>query len=263
MKRMLLVTMLLLGGCAGSPPSQDNYSGTGVVGNESSERHRARIHTDLGAGYYAQRQMAVALEEFSTAIQIDPGYAQAHNGLGLVYSTLREDDKAEASFRRALQLDSGNSESHNNYGTFLCSRNRVDESIKEFLAALKNPLYPTPESAWMNAGICAMKKGDDKNAETYLQNALQAQPGLRNANYQLASLYFQRGDYALANKYIQQTLQGNDPTPDMVLLGLRIARAVGDRNAEASLGMLLRNKFPNSVQAKAAEMDSAAPQEKK
>lgn len=261
MKRLLLAAMLL-GGCAGTPTNQDNYS-TGAGGKESSERHRARIHTELGAGYYAQRQMAVALEEFSTAIQIDPSYAQAHNGLGLVYGTLREDDKAEASFRRALQLDAGNSESHNNYGTFLCSRNRVDESIKEFLVALKNPLYPTPETAWLNAGICAMKKGDDKNAETYLKNALQAQPGLRNANYQLANLYYSRGDHAQANKYIQPALQDNDATPDMVLLGLRIARAVGDRNAEASLGMLLRNKFPDSVQAKAAEPDAATPPETK
>jgi Tfp pilus assembly protein PilF len=43
----------------------------------------------------------------------------------------------------------------------------------------------------------------------------------------------------------------------MVLLGLRIARATGDRNAEASLSMLLRNKFPNTTQARAAESDTA------
>lgn len=260
MKWWLAVTMLLLASCAGTtPPSRDNYSGTGAgIGNESAERHRARIHTDLGAGYYAQRQMAVALEEFSSAVQIDPSYAQAYNGLGLVYASLREDDKAEVNFRKSVQLDPSNSETRNNYGTFLCTHNRVDESIKEFLAALQNPLYVTPESAWMNAGICSLKKGDNKNAETYLLNAVQIQPGLRNANYQLANLYFKRGDKILANKYIQFALQDGDPTPDIVWLGLRIARAVGDNDAEASLGMLLRNRFPDSEQAKAAERESAA-----
>lgn len=256
MKRLLWVA-LLLGGCAGAPTNQDS-SGSG----ESSARHRARIHTDLGSGYYAQRNIAVALEEFTAAVRIDPSYAQAHNGLGLVYAMLHEDDKADASFRKALQLDAANSESHNNYGTFLCSRNRVDESIKEFLAALKNPLYTTPETAWLNAGICALKKGDDKNAETYLQNALSGQPNLRAAHYQLANIYYGRGQIAPANTHIQQALQYPDPSPDMVLLGLRIARAVGDRNTEASLAMLLRNKFPNSVQAKAAEQDAAQTEKK-
>lgn len=253
MKRWLAVAMLVLAGCAGTPAGKDNYSGTATsLGNESPERHRARIHTDLGAGYFAQKQMAVALEEFSSAVQIDPGYAQAYNGLGLVYATLREDEKADANFRKAVQLDPGNSESHNNYGTFLCSRDHVDASIKEFMAALKNPLYATPETAWANAGICALKKGDSKNAETYLLNAVQIQPGLRNANYQLANIYFKQGNNALANKYIQAALQAGDPTPDIVWLGLRVARAVGDSNAEASLAMLLRNQFPESEQAKAA-----------
>jgi len=253
MKCWLAIAMLLLAGCAGTPASKDNYSGTGAgLNNESPERHRARIHTDLGAGYYAQKQIAVALEEFSSAVQIDPSYAQAYNGLGLVYATLREDDKAEASFRKAVQLDPGNSESHNNYGTFLCSRDHIDASVKEFMAALKNPLYTTPESAWMNAGICSLKKGDDKNGETYLLNAVQIQPELRNANYQLANLYFKRGSTGLANKYIQAALQSGDPTPDMVWLGLRVARAIGDHNAEASLALLLRNQFPESEQAKAA-----------
>lgn len=257
--KWLLLVVLLLGGCAGAPTSKDNsYSGTTTsAGNETQERHRARIHTDLGAGYFAQKQLAVSLEEFSTAARIDPNYAPAQNGLGLVYAALREDDQAEASFRRAIQLDSGNSESHNNYGTFLCSRNRIDESVKEFLTALKNPLYATPETAWLNAGTCALKKGDDKNAETYFLNALQAQPGLRSANYQLANIYFNRGDAALANKYIQQALQEGDPTPEVALLGLRIAKAIGDSNGEASLAMLLRNRFPDSEQAKAAEALSA------
>jgi type IV pilus assembly protein PilF len=256
MRRSLLI-IILLAGCAGNPGEQDKSSS---VTGESAVRNRAHIHTDLGAGYYSQGQMAVALDEFSTAVKIDPSYAPAHNGLGLVYAALREDDKAEVNFRQALQLDPASSETHNNYGAFLCSRNRVDESINEFHAALKNPLYSSPESAWLNAGICALKKGDDKNAEVFLKNALQAQPGLRNANYQLAVIYFSRDDAKLADNYFQQAMQGGNPSPEMLWLGVRIARAIGDNNAESSLGMLLRNKFPESEQAKALRAESAAQQ---
>lgn len=248
MKKSLLMLLLMLVGCAGQPGSQQTYANSG---SDSVSRNRAHIHTDLGAGYFSQGQMAVALSEFLTATQVDSGYAPAHNGLGLVYAALKEDEKAESSFRRSLQLDPESSESHNNYGTFLCSRNRVDESVREFMAALKNPLYSTPESAWLNAGICTLKKGDDKNAENYLKNALQIQPGLRGAHYQLVNVYFNRGEYGLANEHFQQSMQSGEPTPEALWLGIRIAREVNDRNAEASYGMLLRNKYPNSEQAKA------------
>lgn len=249
MKKSLLMVLIILAGCAGQPGSRNTYANASGV--DSAIRNRAHIHTDLGSGYFAQGRMAVALEEFSTAAQIDSSYAPAHNGLGLVYSALGEDEKAENSFRRALQLDSVSSEAHNNYGTFLCSRNRVDDSVKEFLAALKNPLYSTPETAWLNAGICALKKGDDKNAEGYLKNALQTEPRLRGAHYQLSNVYFKRGEYELANQHFQQFMQSGEPTPEALLLGMRIAHEVNDRNAEASYGMLLRNKYPNSEQAKA------------
>lgn len=247
-KTLLMMLFSVLVGCAGQPGSQNNYANSG---NDTAIRNRAHIHTDLGSGYFGQGRIAVALEEFSAAVQIDPSYAPAHNGLGLVYAALREDEKAESSFRRSLQLDPESSESHNNFGTFLCSRNRVDDSIKEFLAALKNPLYSSPESAWLNAGICALKKGDDKNAEGYLKNALQIQPDLIGAHYHLANLYFNRSEQALANEHMQQFMRTGNPTPESLWLGIRIAREVNDRNAEASYGMLLRNKFPNSEQAKA------------
>lgn len=256
MRTYLVVLLAALAGCA-SQPSVEGTDAYANTGNESPTRYRARLHTDLGSGYYAQGQIAVALEEFSTAAKIDPTYAQAHNGLGLVFAALREDEKAESSFKRAIQLDPASSESHNNYGTFLCSRNRIDESIKEFMAALKNPLYPTPESAWLNAGICALKKGDDANAETYLLNALQLRPELRVASYQLAKLYFSRGEATAADKYFQQSMQGADPTPEMLWLGIRIARAVGDKNAESSHAMLLRNRFPDSDEAKMLRAESA------
>ncbi len=252
-KTLLLVLLIALGGCAGQSGPQANYANNG---GDSATRNRARIHTDLGSGYFGQGRIAVALEEFSAAVQIDSGYAPAHNGLGLVYAALREDDKAESSFRRSLQLDPESSESHNNFGTFLCSRNRVDDSIKEFMAALKNPLYTTPESAWLNAGICALKKGNDKDAEGYLKNALQAQPDLIGVHYHLASLYFNRGEHELASQHMQQFMRSGNPTPESLWMGIRIAREVNDRNAEASYGMLLRNKFPNSEQAKALRTDS-------
>jgi type IV pilus assembly protein PilF len=238
--------MLCLNACSNAPAKPREYAG----GVESNQQERARIHTELGAGYYAQNQLAIALEEFNEAIAIDPDYAYAYNGLGLVYAALKEDAKADANFKKSLQLEPGNSESHNNYGSFLCSRNRIDESIRQFMEAVSNPLYTTPGMAYMNAGFCSLRKNDEKNAEIYLEKAIAAQPILHQAAYQLALLQFNHGQANTASNTLQKALS-SDPAPEVLWLGIRISRALNDKNAEASYALQLRKKYPDSEQTKA------------
>jgi type IV pilus assembly protein PilF len=194
--------------------------------------------------------MSIALEEFTGATRIDPSYALAYNGLGLVYGALGEDEKANANFNKSIQLEPGNPETRNNYGTFLCSRNRIDESLAQFAEAVKNPLYATPGVAYMNAGICSLRKKDEKNAEIFLRKALQSQPLLHQAAYQLALLQFNHGEHQLARNTLTNAMLG-DPTPQMLWLGIRVERILGDRDAEASYALSLRTKYPNSDEAKA------------
>ncbi len=239
MKKLIIVVAFLLTACAAQQARE-----------KAGNRESARIHTELGAGYYQQGQMGVALDEFNEAIKIDPDYALAYNGLGLVYVRLGEDAKADANFMKSIQLEPGNPESHNNYGTFLCSRNRIDESIAQFNDAVRDPLYATPEMAYLNAGICSLKKKDEKNAEAYLQKALQIQPLLHQAAYQLALIQFNRGEYEQARKSLGNALVSN-PTADMLWLGIRIERKLGDKDTESSYALQLRRKYPNSEQTKA------------
>jgi type IV pilus assembly protein PilF len=212
-------------------------------------KSRARAHTDLGAVYYQQKQLEIALEEFNNAVKIDPSFASAYNGLGLVNAELGKDDIADASFRKSIQLEPSNSEAHNNYGSFLCSRNRIDESITEFLAAVKNPLYATPAMAYTNAAICSMRKKNTAGAEQYLQRALQIDPLSQTAAYQLASLQFKRNDAVAAKKTLQNVMLSR-PSPEVLWLGIQIERVVGGKDAEASYALQLRRQYPDSEQAK-------------
>ena len=112
---------------------------------QTGPRYRAQLHTDLGAAYFGRGQLGVALEELNTALKADSHYAPTYNLLGLVYMELREDDKAEDNFRRSLSLDSADSDANNNYGWFLCQHGKIDDAIRHFMTALKNPLYATPD----------------------------------------------------------------------------------------------------------------------
>jgi len=164
---------------------------------------------------------------------------------------LREDDKADENFRRSLSLSSNDSDANNNYGWFLCQRGKIDDSIRYFMAAIKNPLYTTPEKSYLNAGICARKKSDDAEAEEFLLKAFKLQPRQPQALFHLADINFKRGNYGESRKFINQFFQTAAPTPESLWLGIRIERRLGNRSDEASYSLQMRKTFPDSPEAQA------------
>jgi len=246
-KSIILFALVVLTGC-GTP------SGGGQAAPEqlkSRANASAKVHTELAGMYYERAQMGIALGEIDLALQANPSYAPAYSVRGLIHMALREDKEAGDDFQQSLRLDKSDSEAHNNYGWFLCQRGKEKESIAHFLAALKNPLYGTPERAYLNAGLCSKKAGNNKDAEEFLQRALQVQPGMPQAQLAMAELSFTNGDYAAAKKYFAGFSEKSDSlTAEQLWLAVRIERKVGDRNSEASYGMQLRKRFPDARETK-------------
>ncbi len=246
--RWILIGLLfLLSTCA--TPGQNRSSGNSDSYNETEITARARAHVDLGAAYLQQGKFEIALIEFNEAKQIDPNYAPTYNGLGLLYAALGEDVKADDNYKKSIQLQPRSSESHNNYGSFLCSRKRYDESIQHFLEAVKNPLYSTPYLAYANAGICSARKNDMTNAEIYLNKALQIEPLTHSAATQLAEIQFKRGEAVTARETLQNALVAS-PNAETLWLGIKIARALGDKDSASSYALQLRQQYPNSEQTR-------------
>lgn len=237
----LVFSLTILTGC-GTP------SGGGQASPEQAKsRAIAKVHTELAGMYYERAQMGIALGEIDIALQADQNYAPSYSVRGLIRMALREYKEADEDFQQSLRLDGNDSETHNNYGWFLCQRGKEKESVPHFMAALKNPLYGTPERAYLNAGLCSKKAGDRKDAEEFLQRALQVQPGMPQALLAMAELSFDNGDYTAAKKYFAKFSEKSDSlTAEQLWLAVRIERKVGDRNSEASYTMQLRKRFPDA-----------------
>ena len=242
-----ILASLLIAALAACTPTK-NRSETGEP--RSAIENRARIHTDLGAAYYGVGQMSVAVQELKEAIAADPNYAPAHAQLALVYMSLREDALAQESFDRALKIEPEDSAINNNYGMFLCQRKREKDAMRYFATALKNPLYAAPENAYTNSGICARLQGDDAKAEPLLRKALAIQPDQPLALYHLADIAFKRNDPVTARALLNRHMQVTTPSPDALWLGARIEKQLGNRNALASYGAQLNNRYPASVQTR-------------
>jgi type IV pilus assembly protein PilF len=236
--------VIALASTAASAQQSGQYSGL----NEEDTRRleSARAHTDLASAYYGNGQLGVALEELTLATQIYPKYAPAYYILGLVHMDLKEDAQAEQAFQTAINLDPSSSEAYNNYGWFLCQRGKIDDAIKQFMTALKNPRYETPDKPYVNAGICSRKRNDDVAALEYFERALKIQPNHPQALYHSADIQYQNGDFAAAKSLLLRYMKNTTPAPDALWLGVRVERKLGDRITEASYAQMLRQRYPES-----------------
>ncbi len=235
-----LLMMLALAGCT-SDPSRDK------IGEQSP----AAVNTQLGLGYLQRGLNQEALEKFQKAIRQDSGYAPAHNAIAILYERLGENDKADHHYRRAVSLAPGDSMAQNNYGTFLCRNGRLKEAESHFNKALNDPLYDRPEAAYTNAGICALKEPNPVKAEEYFRQALEKNPRYFPALLEMLKLNYDKGEYLRARAYLQRYEGVARHTPDSLWYGLRVEHELGDRDAVASYGLTLKNKYPDSVQTNA------------
>lgn len=247
---VLLFALPILAGCVTSPATTD----AGVREPVSKQAalteaaKRARAHADLGMQYLFLGKPSVALDEARSAIEADPSYPLGYNLMALVQMAVMDDRGAEENFQRALRLAPGDPEISNNFGWFLCQSGHEKESIPYFVTASNAPLYSTPTKPLTNAGICSMSIKDDKAAEGFLQKALQVDPTNLDALFLLADLAYRDGRLQEAQARLDEVHRRRDPSAQSDWLGLRIARKLGDHEAENRYAGDLRRKFNGSYE---------------
>ena len=250
-RALCLLGFLLATGCATPPPAQELKPSVDTTGGEGDARTRARLRTELAGGYYERGSLSIALEEVNLALRADPSYSPAYNVAGLIYAALKEDRLAEQNFVQAVSLNPQDSDAAHNYGSFLCQRKRGQEGIKQFQAALRNSLYATPERSYVNAGLCSRMIGDLAAAENYLLQALKVVVNYPPALYQLADMAYARGDFQAARGHLGALTRVMVPNAEVLWLGVRVERRLGDRVTEQSYAAQLRDRFPDSEQTRA------------
>lgn len=211
----------------------------------------SNYNMQLGMAYLNQGDLGLAKAKLDRAMAENPNDPNVHSAMALLEDRLGHPEKADAEFRAALSLGPRTPDILNNYAVYLCRNGRVDEGVKTFEEAAHNALYRTPEAAYTNAGVCLRGANRDTQAAMSFQRALQVRPNFSEAAFQLADLDFQRGEIAEARNQVDRFISAFDATPDLLLIGVRIARKQGDRLAEERFARKLRLDFPGSDQARA------------
>jgi type IV pilus assembly protein PilF len=249
--RVLILALLALAGCAATPEPEHD-TGT-IIGEVSDPRNRAKLHTELASLYFSNGNLGVALEELRAAASADANYAPAHGMYGLVYMQMKDPKRAEASFERALRLAPNDADINHNYGWFLCQSGREAESVKYFLQAIRNPLYPTPWRSYSAAGVCTMKLKQFKDAEAFFERALRLEPDEAASLLNLGEIRYRQGNIGDARKLVARHNKLVTPSPESLWLALRIERRMGERVQEAAFANQLRRRYPDSKEFQALQ----------
>jgi len=222
--------------------------------NPPRDSHGVAVaNVNLGIAYMQHGEYSKALSRLNKAKDADPDYYAVYNALGLLYQKLTDMEQAETNYKHAISLNPSDSQSLNNYGFFLCQNNRFEEAEQSFLKAADNPLYKTPEIAITNAGTCAFNKDRPDLAEKYFRAALKKNSNVAPALIQMAELSYNNDQYLDARGYLQRYIEISGHNPKSLWLGIRIEREMGDEDVIASYTLLLRNKFPDTEEARLLE----------
>ena len=256
MRKITIVLFLLLvqisfSACTPDATRMDDE--TGDLGQQADAPSPAEVYVKLAVAYMQEGQFNTALQKAKRGLEADPANSRVHNIIALLYERLGKRAKAQGHYEQALRLNSKDPYIRNAYGSFLCAQKSFDEANKHFEAALRNPLYQTPEVALTNAGICAGRSNNKGQAETYFRRALQVNSKFSIALVRMANISYGKGKYLSARGYLQRHLEVAPHTAESLWLGIRIERKLGDLDALASYELLLRAEFPDSEETRLYE----------
>jgi type IV pilus assembly protein PilF len=215
------------------------------------QKDAAAYNVQLGIAYMNQGDLERAKDKLDRALEEDPDSADVHSARAALFARLHNADKADAEFRTALRLAPHDPRMVNNYAVYLCQSGRTDEGVKRFLEAAHNALYPTPEAAYTNAGVCLRAAKRDDEARADFAQALQVKPNFAEAEFQLANLQFDHHEFASARAGIDGFIGTYNATADLLLLGVRVARAQNDRLGAQRYARKLQLDFPDAEQTRA------------
>jgi type IV pilus assembly protein PilF len=216
---------------------------------KASPEVTAATNVQLAIEYMKLGKLAQSRDFIEKALSQNPSSPDVQMTAGLIYERLNDMSKADRYYSAGYRMAKGDPNIQNNYAGYLCRTGKAVAGEKLFDQVARNPLYQTPEVALVNAGVCVRGTGDVVDAERYFKRALAIRPNLPEAMLQLGNIAFDRGDAAQARDTVLRYLAVNPPTSEVLWLGFRAERKLGDATAAAGYARRVQTEFPDSEQA--------------
>lgn len=242
----LMVLSLLVSGCVTTTDSR--------FSREADREKAVDNYVQLGTAYIGQGNLERARHHLDRALELDKNNAAAQAAMGLVYSSEGEEALAEKSFRNAISADSDYTRGRVFYGAFLYGQGRYDDARDQFSEATQDTGYKDRGAVFYNLGLTEEQLGHPEAAVAAYRRAVELTRGEARTLLSLSRVLVEQNDHSAASRYyttLQTMIQKNTRlthSAESLYTGIRIARHFRDRDQEASLALLLKNEFPESLE---------------
>ncbi len=211
----------------------------------------ADINMRLGLNYLQQGSYELANNKLSRALKQAPELAETNWAYAVLQEAINHPSLAQKHYRKALRLSPDAPDILNSYGSFLCKQGDAKGAFAQFEKVAQNKLYPKPEIALTNAGVCALKNKDVKLAETYFRRALNANATYASALYQMALITFNDKRYLASRAYRERLHEVlSRPDPKVLYLCAKTEERLGNRLEAARCARKLKSEFPSTEEAR-------------
>jgi type IV pilus assembly protein PilF len=194
----LFIIIFFVGGCAKKQNNKklaDTYFKMALyeLGQET---------VDAAACQRALAHLSQALTEHEAA--------QYYGLQATILMNLGHFDQSEQSFKKAFACKAPVevvAQINNNYACLLAQRGNTAQATDLLNKVINNPLYATPEVAWVNLGRLALDQNDTAKAYTSFSNALLLAPDYVDAHYYRALTAYQQGKAKLCQRDLSAVLR--------------------------------------------------------
>jgi type IV pilus assembly protein PilF len=235
---LLLVSMLLLGGCV----TETNGKKT----QEVDQSEVLRKLTELGIGYLRQGDYTRAKDNLRKAAEVDPKSPLVHTTFGLVFQLEGEKELSEDHHRLAIKYGPEFSQARNNYGAFLFVEGRYQEAIVQLQVAAQDRFYPRRAQVFENLGVCYLRTGESVKAEDSFVRAIELNFSQGRALLELSSIRYDQQNFVESKRLYDRHASIVQQSSRSLGMCIKLARVYDDDDALASCALVLKNIFPAS-----------------
>ncbi|MFH1489078.1 MAG: tetratricopeptide repeat protein [Pseudomonadota bacterium] len=164
--------------------------------------HEAVRHFNLGLLYHKNHKLNEALEEYKTALAVDPLNVQAHNNIGMVYKDLRRLDEAVVHYQKALSINPTYEKAHHNLAVAYYLNGDLEKGILEYQLAMD--IDPSNPETYNNLGLIYRKQKELYRAKKIFQKGLSIDPDYAPIHYNLALVLEDEGEWKDATRHYRK-----------------------------------------------------------
>ena len=167
----------------------------------------AITYANLGLAYLREGQPDQSVENFRSALRLNPDYFEAHLNLAIALSRLGRPQEAREHFLAAIQIDPRHAGARSGLGTLLAQQGNWTEAIEHLSAAVER--NPDNADARKNLGAALLQKGEVAAAVRELSRAVVINPNHADAHSNLGVALLQQNDVQGATRHFQTALKLN------------------------------------------------------